>query len=265
MCLLVIAHYAHPHYPLILAANRDEFYDRPTQEAGFWSEHPDLLAGRDLRSGGTWLGMTRGGRLAAVTNYRDPSSVRNSAPSRGRLVTDFLVGNETPEAYLQTLSPGLAAYSGFNLVLSDGSDLWWASNRGGEARCLGAGIFAVCNHLLDTPWPKVIRAKRGFERILSEEVPSVDAMWETLADRGVPADTDLPDTGVGLTWERVLAPIFVASPSYGTRSSTLILMALDGEVRFLERTYDPEGGSPPKTQGFRFEVTVPPFLPHTRK
>ncbi len=159
MCLIVFAWRQHPDFPLIVAANRDEFYERPTLAADFWADHPEVLGGRDLKEMGTWLGITRKGRFAALTNYRDPLHVRADAPSRGWLVRDFLTGERGAEDYLARLRDRGAAYNGFSLILGDAAGLYYYSNRGEEGpAALAPGVYGLSNHLLDTPWPKVRRA-----------------------------------------------------------------------------------------------------------
>ena len=254
MCLILAAVDAHPAYRLIIAANRDEFYDRPTLPAAFWKEPPGLLAGRDLRGGGTWMGITREGRMAAITNYRDPASNRKSAPSRGRLVTGFLAGEDEPGIYIARLMPEAARYNGFNLLAGDRKDLYWYSNRGEGIRRLGPGIHGLSNRLLDTPWPKVTRAKKMFRHVLSAgDDVDPEALFRLLEDRMRPADKDLPDTGMGLELERILSPIFITSPAYGTRSSSILLMDREGDVTFLERTFDRDPDHP-STRDFRFRI-----------
>ena len=239
MCLILLAHQAHPSYRLVLAANRDEHFDRPTAAAAFWREAPEVLAGRDLRAGGTWLGITRTGRLAAVTNYRDPSSWLDDAPSRGELVSGFLLGKAHPESYARRLEEQADEYNGFNLILSDGEELYWYSNRAGGIRALEPGIYGLSNHLLDTPWPKVTGGKAALRRLLAQSgIPSSEDLLTLLSDRSRPDDAGLPDTGVGPEWERLLSPLFVASPDYGTRSSTILTVDDRERVHFLERTFD---------------------------
>ncbi|MFO7601072.1 MAG: NRDE family protein [Candidatus Desulfacyla sp.] len=239
MCLLLLALEAHPAYKLIIAANRDEFYERPTAPAGFWDERPHILAGRDLRAGGTWFGITRKGRIGAITNYRDPAALKSAAPSRGRLVTDFLTGDEEPEAYLTRLSVSAGDYNGFNLVVGVKDRLCWYSNRGHGIRRILPGVHGLSNHLLNTPWPKISRAKAALKDILSNDpVLSPEPLLGMLLDRSIPGDDTLPDTGVGIELERILSPIFIASPGYGTRSSTILLIDRQDRVTFLERTHN---------------------------
>jgi uncharacterized protein with NRDE domain len=243
MCLLFIAHNAHPHYRLVIAANRDEFYDRPTKPAAFWEETPDLLAGRDLKAGGTWLGITRTGKIAAITNYRQPHLEKGQAPSRGKLVSNFLEGNKDVDAYLDYLTMNGNRYNGHNLILGDNKRLCWYSNRGGQNHNLSPGLYGLSNHLLDTPWPKVIRVKEAMERLLSErDVLDSEEIFSILRDRRLADDTSLPDTGIGFERERVLSPIFIVSPGYGTRSSTIVSIDREDRVIFMERTYNEDPG-----------------------
>ena len=240
MCLLLLALESHPVYKLVIAANRDEFYDRPTAPASFWDDRPDLLAGKDLRAGGTWFGITKNGRVAAITNYRDPVSIKSNAPSRGELTSDFLTGKEDPKEYLDRLDLKAGAYNGFNLIVGNKDQICWYSNRGKGTRSLIPGIYGVSNHLLDTPWPKVSRGKASLENILlNNPITSPEALFDILLDRSIPDDDNLPDTGVGLEWERLLSPIFISSPSYGTRSSAILLIDQNNHVTFMEKTHAP--------------------------
>jgi uncharacterized protein with NRDE domain len=238
MCVILLAYKSHPVYALVLAANRDEFYERPTARADYWEDVPGLLAGRDLERGGTWLGVTQAGRLAAVTNFREPGQRIADAPSRGLLVSDFLRSVEKPEAYLERLCLSAGRYNGFNLIAADAQRLCYYSNRAGAPRNLVPGIYGVSNHLLDTPWPKVARGKQALAEILAAtDAPQPDDIFRLLADRSCADDSCLPETGVGLELERVLSPLFIATPVYGTRSSTVVLLDREGRMTFIERTF----------------------------
>lgn len=240
MCIILLAHQAHLEYPLILAANRDEFYERPTAQANFWTDAPDTLAGRDLERGGTWLGVTRTGRISAVTNYREPVAKKQGAPSRGALVTDFLSGDEEPDQYLSELSRHASIYNGFNLIVGTARKLSYFSNRADEPQEIGPGVHGVSNHLLDTPWPKVERGREALSRIIAREGKlSIEDIFKVLADDARAGDDALPETGVGLDLERVLSPLFIATALYGTRSSTVVLFNRHQEVTFIERTFSP--------------------------
>jgi len=240
VCLILLAIDAHPRYPLVVAANRDEFYDRPTRQAEFWDDAPDVLAGRDLREGGTWMGVTRGGRFCALTNVRNPADHRPGAPSRGRLVSEYLKGREGPVDYLASVMRDGVAYNGFNLLVGRGDEVYWFSNRDGKPLRLESGVHGLSNGLLNTAWSKVVHGKAGLEGLLSSEPgPSVAGLLDLLADRNPAADDGLPRTGVSMEWERLLSPIFISSPTYGTRSSTVLLLEREGRMVFVERTHDP--------------------------
>jgi uncharacterized protein with NRDE domain len=239
VCLLVLGLRAHPLYRLVVAANRDEFLDRPAEAARFWPGGEGLLAGRDARAGGTWIGVTRAGRFAALTNVRDPRSFDPSAPSRGALVVRFLSDSDVPLSHLRKVADEPARRNGFNLLAGAGGRLAWHSNAGGAPREVAPGVHAVSNALLDTPWPKTTRSAARLGTIL-ERGSRVDPeeLFALLADRTPAADSELPDTGVGLATERVLSPPFIAAPGYGTRSSTLLLAGRGGRASFLERRFD---------------------------
>jgi uncharacterized protein with NRDE domain len=238
MCIILLAHQAHPEFPLILAANRDEFYERPTERAHFWADAAGTLAGRDKEHGGTWLGVTWSGRIAAITNYREPGEKITGAPSRGLLVTDFLAGGEGPDDYLSKLVSRASRYNGFNLIVGAGSRLYYFSNRGGEPREILAGVHGLSNHLLDTPWPKVERGQKALAAVMGRggNLP-VEDIFKVLADEQRAGDEVLPQTGVGLELERMLSPLFITSPVYGTRSSTVVIFTRRREVIFIERTH----------------------------
>ncbi|RJP84218.1 MAG: NRDE family protein [Desulfobacteraceae bacterium] len=270
MCLIVIAIQSHPDYPLVIAANRDEFYHRPTAPLSFWEDSPDLLAGRDLQGHGTWLGVTTGGRLAAITNFRDPKAIDPRAISRGLLVSNFLASDISPEAYLKTIAHSRETYSGFNLVAGNilnlnrdlkqrlSPELWWYSNKKkNDILPVNPGIHAISNHLIDTPWPKTRKATDGIRKILASRKPvDPEHIFNLLADTRRPQDTELPDTGVGLEWERLLSPVFVISPAYGTRSSAVILVDRSGRLTFFERTFS-SGVQPPDAGTTReFEIRL---------
>lgn len=237
MCLILLAWQAHPDYPLVVAANRDEFHARPAAAAAAWPDAPSVLAGRDLEAGGTWLGITRSGRFAAVTNVREPGSPQGAC-SRGWLTRDFLVGDTDPAGFAAQIDP--AAYSGFNLLVADRKTLAYRSNRNGTGKMLGAGIYGLSNHLLDTPWPKLEAAKEGFRSALPH-LPDEKRFLDLLADKEIVPDERLPATGVSLEWERRLSAIFVRSPQYGTRASTLVFFRRDGSGALIERGFDAEG------------------------
>ncbi len=237
MCLILIAWQAHPDYPLVVAANRDEFFARPSAAAAFWPDAPQVLAGRDLEAGGTWLGVSREQRFAALTNYREGRQAAADARSRGALVADFLTGAASPSAYLAQVAAHAADYNGFNLFVADGQRLAYYANRGERPpRFLSPGIYGLSNHLLDTPWPKLATAKASFAGALAE-LPTQAAFFDLLADQEIVADSHLPETGVPLAWERILSAVFVRSEDYGTRASTLLVRHRDGLTTLIERSF----------------------------
>ena len=260
MCLIVFAKDAHPDYPLVFAANRDEFYARPTAAAHFWEEAPDVLAGRDERAGGTWMGITERGRWAAVTNVRTPEEIdtpKPAAPSRGALVANYLKGEDELAAYMEGIVP--ARYNGFNLLAGTPERLLYLSNYGAGgvqeagAQEVAAGIHGLSNAHLDTPWPKVERMKKRFAASLSESAVEPAALLDLLRDPEPAPDAALPDTGVEQEWERVLSAPFIISPAYGTRASTVLLIHRSGRVTFAERTFG-TGGAELSEEQFSFEV-----------
>lgn len=243
MCLIIFALDTHPSYKLIVAANRDEFYDRPAAPADFWKDYPDLLAGRDLKEKGTWLGVTRQGKFAAITNYRDPASFMFDAQSRGKLVKDFLCGKKSAEKFTKKISADDAKYNGYNLILQDNDGFYYYSNRGGETQKITPGIHGLSNHLLNTPWPKVKLGKKLMREALNNKGAALeDGLFALLADRRFPPPDKLPATGVGKDWEKVLSPIFIKSPHYGTRSSTVLLIGKNRRVTFIEKVFNGEKG-----------------------
>lgn len=240
MCTVLFSYGQLKEWPLIFLANRDEFYDRPTKSAARWEDHPEIVAGRDLVGGGTWLGITDSGRIAAVTNYRDPLQEKGTR-SRGLLVTDYLLSDYTPEGHLASVSDHAGEFTGFNLLAgwfkSGSTELSYFSNRSEGIARLEPGLYGLSNHLLDTPWPKVERGKRLLEKALRSGSPDIEELFGILADR-TPADDDsLPDTGVGHEIEKLLSSIFIESPVYGTRSSTVVMIDGDGRMDLQEKVY----------------------------
>ncbi len=240
MCLIVFAWQVHRDYPLVVAANRDEFLDRPATPAHWWPELPDVLAGRDLEAGGTWMGLARGGRFAALTNYRDPSRHRSGVPSRGALVRDALTGAADTLSTLQAIAADSSRYAGFNLLVSDGATLGIHESTTGAVRLLEPGVYGLSNHLLDSPWPKLVRTRERLAGLLPR-LPDDDAVLDLLRDPSPAPDPHLPDTGISLEWERWLSPAFIRAPRYGTRCSSLVLRHVSGRIRFREWTWDTHG------------------------
>jgi uncharacterized protein with NRDE domain len=237
MCLILFAHQYHPDFRLVLAANRDEYFLRETASIAFWQDAPHVLAGRDLEKGGTWLGVTRNGRFAAVTNFRDAGNPRRNRLSRGHLVSEYLRGSSSPLLYLNELRITADRYDGFNLLLSDTESLFYFSNRENIIKALEPGVYGLSNHLLDTPWPKVARGKEKLEAHLNGNAINPHSLLDLLNDRHRPDDEELPDTGVSLDWERVLSPIFISSKDYGTRSSTVLLIGNGTGISMTEKGY----------------------------
>jgi uncharacterized protein with NRDE domain len=252
MCLILLAWRVHPQFPCVLAANRDEFHDRATAPADWWPGAARILAGRDLHAGGTWLGVTRRGQFAALTNFRDGGARRAEAPSRGMLVSELLEsGRSVPESlsYLRSAGP---RYNPFNILFSDGRRLGIYESVLGEGRELGPGVFGLSNHLLDTPWPKVQNAKTALTAALADP-RDTDAILHLLRDDRPASDGDLPGTGATLEWERLLSSAFVRAPDYGTRCSTLLRIGERGDAVFQEWSWD-RRGEPSGTRCFEFAV-----------
>ena len=242
MCLIAFAWRSHPRYRLVVAANRDEYFGRPAAQAGFWDDHPNVLAGRDLEAGGTWLGITLDGRFAALTNYRNPADKKSGAPSRGLLVSDFLTGKTAPMEYLQGVEQHAVNYNGFSLLVGDPASLGFLSNRGGHPTRVAPGVHGLSNHLLDTPWPKVEKGKSGLAALLDGPFDA-KAVFGLLEDTDRASSSELPSTGVSLELEERLSAIrILAVGGYGTRCSTVLSFSEDGRIEFHERSYSEDGG-----------------------
>lgn len=238
MCLIFLSIQDHPRYKLIIAANRDEFHRRKTAAADFWADAPKVLAGRDLEANGTWLGISKTGRISILTNYRDPKNIDLAAPSRGHLVSDFLQRNLTGEQYLSDVEGDGKKYNGYNLLAGTFDELWYYSNYAQGIQRIPAGFHGLSNHLLNTPWPKVERGKKLLLPILQQPVLTPAVLFEFLYDEHRASDDQLPDTGIGLERERVLSSMFIKSPDYGSRCSTVVLIDKQNHVQFSERVYD---------------------------
>jgi uncharacterized protein with NRDE domain len=242
MCLILFAWQTHPRYPLVVAANRDEFHERATAAADYWKESPNLLAGRDLQAGGTWLGITRQGRFAAITNYREP---QNNEPlpkkSRGHLIRDYLLDAQTPNAFAGLLQEQGDEFSGFNALLGSPETLVYVSNRRETVLEIEAGSHGLSNHLLDTDWPKVHLGRIRLNALLEEDKVEPEALFELLADRNIVPGSEPPGFELKLAPELITRMTFIVSPEYGTRSSTVLLMDHDGLVTFAERQFDAAG------------------------
>lgn len=250
MCLILLAIEQHPDYPLIIAANRDEYYARPTSTLAWWDAPPEILAGRDMEGGGSWFGLTRDGHLAAVTNYREGGTNLPRSRSRGLLVLDYLAQPDLQWARLLTRNG--PNYNGFNLLYGCWNNLKWRSNRQSEGETLQPGTYGLCNHLLDTPWPKVTRGKQMLAVALTKAAPEIEEFFHILEDRQTAPLELLPDTGIGLEWEERLSSIFIHTEHYGTRASTLLLVDRSGEAQMIERSFDVSGQTGEQAFKLRF-------------
>lgn len=256
MCIAYLAIAAHPDWPLFLAANRDEFHNRPCLPAAPWAEHPDVIAGIDCQAKGSWLGVTRQGRYALITNYRDPASLLSNAPSRGQLVSQYLIGHESPQAYAHRVHAEGALYNGFNLIMGDRNQAFYTGNRYGqdEPVQLTPGRYILSNHLLNTRWPKAERLRQALDAFPLERLEqSLTAVFEILKDNTPAQDHDLPSTGLSLERERLLSSPFIVSPEYGTRCSSIIALHASGRAIFSEISYD-ASGAPTQRHDWPFVV-----------
>jgi uncharacterized protein with NRDE domain len=238
MCLIFLSLNQHPTYKLIVVANRDEFYNRQTAPAGFWIDHPEILGGRDLEAGGTWMAVNRKGKISMITNYRDLSNINPNAPSRGFLVSDFLIQDNSGEKYLKEVELKAKEYNGFNLIVGDADSFWYLSNYKKGVERIPDGFHGLSNHLLDTEWPKVKRGSEMLKPMLVKEKIDPQQLFELMYDDLVAADNLLPQTGLPLERERALSSMFIKSPNYGSRCSTVVLIDNDNNVSFTERVYD---------------------------
>jgi len=241
MCLVVVGWRQHADFSLIVAGNRDEFHSRPTREAHWWPDHPDIVGGRDLQAAGTWLAMHRNGRFATVTNYRDAMPPSPTLRSRGHLVSDFLLGSNEPLAYLNSIDD--SAYAGFNLLLSDGETLAWHSNRGNSARVLPPGIYGLSNALLDSPWHKVERSKASMMRLLDDNQVNETELLRLLNDRNKAPTNDVVSDELPFKKAHAISAPFIVLPDYGTRSSSVVIRSADGAWHFHERRFNANGRS----------------------
>lgn len=254
MCLIVFGYKSHPKYDLVFAANRDEFHQRPTRAARFWDRYPHVLAGKDLQAGGTWMGVAKNGSFAALTNYRDPEIQKENPPSRGHLVLDYLKESTSPEYYLHKVDKEADAYNGFSLLVGTVQNLMYYSNRQQTQIEVKPGIHGLSNHLLDTPWPKVERAKEKLADIMNATDLSEEALFELLADEQKPPENRLPDTGIPRHLEKKVSPIFIKSEDYGTRCSTILLIDKNGEVSFTEKRFKAGTKQTKESNRYRFSI-----------
>jgi uncharacterized protein with NRDE domain len=239
MCLLVFAVRAHPRLPLIVAGNRDEFHARPTQAAHWWPDKPDIVGGRDLQAGGTWLAVTRDGRFAAVTNHRDAHRESAGLRSRGHLITGFLDSTGAAADYVESVDG--SAYAGFNLLVSDGRSAAYLSNRGGGLRELQPGIYGLSTATLDEPWTKVTRTRSGLAELIERDNVNESSLMRLLGDREKASADEVETNGLSFAMAHALTAPFIVHPEYGTRCSTVMTIDDAGKVRFLERRFQPDG------------------------
>lgn len=253
MCLINFQFQEHPNYKLIVAANRDEFYKRPTALASFWEDKPNILAGRDLLQLGTWLGITKQGRFAALTNYRDPAHMTNDKKSRGEIITNYLIDDMLPTDYLEYLNTKKTKYNGFNLIIGDANQLFYYNNIEGTIFEIPRGTHSLSNHFLNTPWPKVTRGTNMLnDYVMKNEKVNPDKLFEILSNAELADDVSLPNTGVGIDLERQLSPLFIKTNEYGTRCSTVIMIDNENNVTFVERTF--ENGQFKKDRHYNFQI-----------
>lgn len=238
MCIIFVAIKQHPDYPLIIAANRDEFYNRPTQVSHWWQQSPAILAGKDLKAGGSWMGISREGDIAALTNIRNPLRDIQNARSRGELIPHYLNRTSDDATFAQSLKATSQQYNGYNLLFGHLSSLQVYNNHTDTLTPLHAGFHGLSNHALNTPWPKVTRGVAGLKAYISSNKKiSQDALLLLLQDETPAPDNALPDTGVPVDWEKRLSSIFIRSAEYGTRSSTLLLINQDNDATWVEQSY----------------------------
>lgn len=240
MCLILFALHQHQDYPLIVIANRDEYYARPTQSAHWWSDAPDIFAGRDLEASGTWMGVNKKGRFAAVTNVREPGAYAPARLSRGILTRDFLSDHASAEIYLKSIESVADDYAGFNLLVGDSTGLYFYSNRNPGIRCIPPGIYGVSNGLFDEAWPKLVFGKQALTTALKTSVKN-DSLMKILTDRVTAEDERLPQTGVPVDIERMLSSRFIHSNDYGTRACSIVKFNRRGQIIFVEHNYDYAG------------------------
>ncbi len=253
MCLIFISFQHHPKYKLAVAANRDEFYHRKTAAANYWSDYPQILAGRDLEAAGTWLGISTSGKISMLTNYRDLKNINPNAPSRGQLVSDYLKSSMTAEAYMQSIESEGKKYNGFNLIVGNPEEFWYYSNYRNGIMKLVPGFYGISNHLLESPWPKVLIGKQKIAPAFQSNDVDPERIFEILYDDQVADDDQLPNTGLPLERERALSSMFIKTPNYGSRCSTVVLVERSNKVLFAERVYDLETFNY-NTNTFRFSI-----------
>jgi uncharacterized protein with NRDE domain len=240
MCLILFALQQHEDYPLVVIANRDEYYARPTQAAQWWPDMPDIFAGRDLEAQGTWMGVNKNGRFAAVTNVREPGNVSPARLSRGNLTRDYLASNDPAETFLESVESTAGDYAGFNLIVGDSSGLFFYSNRHPGIRCILPGIYGVSNGLFDEAWPKLVSGKQALAASLKTSLEN-NVLMQILTDNNTAEDEHLPETGVPLNIERMLSSRFIRSNDYGTRACGIVKFTSQKQIIFVEHNYNHSG------------------------
>ena len=251
MCILAFA-WKTGSEKLILAANRDEFFSRPTKAASFWDDG-NTLGGIDLKHGGSWLAVNRRGRLAAITNYRDPANIKAEAPSRGSIVKEFVTGTLSPKEFVNRRLTDAFTFNGFNLLMMDRDNFVYFSNVDRSLKPLDPGVYALSNRLLDTRWPKTLKVKKGLQTLIHRNSVNHESLLQLLIDRNTAPDDELPDTGVPIELERSLSPVFISMDGYGTRCSTIITVSNNEKMRFTEVSYDTKG-EPAQRKEFAFSI-----------
>lgn len=254
MCLIVFSYKNHPRYPFILAANRDELYNRPTRKAGFWKEESSILGGKDLKGGGTWLGVSKDGKIAALTNYRNIKTIKDDAPTRGHIVRDFLSADLSPKSFLEALSEDSSRYNGFNLIAGTTEQLYYFNNQNKEIHEISPGNHVISNAFLNTPWPKTDTALQQFEEVIKQSEPKEEDFFQVLGNTTRFPYEKLPETGLPEEMEKAVSSVFIKTPGYGTRCSTLLLVDKNRELEFIERSYLPGTNEPDETVCYSFAL-----------
>lgn len=239
MCLVVLAWRAHPRWPLVIAANRDEFHQRPAEPLHWWPDDPRILAGRDLEAGGTWLAASRHGRFATVTNYRESVKAQKGERSRGALVTDFVTADSTPLAFTRSIEQ--ERYAGFSVLVATPASVAYVSNRGDAPRTLTTGVYGLSNASLDTPWPKVVKSRQRLQSLLEGDDVTADSLFALLADRDPAEEIGTPARDLPAPTARAVSAPFVVTPEFGTRCSTILILGANGDIQVSERRFDAEG------------------------
>ena len=246
MCLITFAYHCHPDYPLIVLANRDEFYARPSDLLAYWEDEPSVLAGRDKQLSGTWLGLNKAGLFTAVTNYRDGTNTASDRRSRGDLTRNFLCAKKTASCYIEELAPHQHQFGDYNLLLGDSTGLYYCSNRAPNSQKLSPGIYGLSNALLNTPWPKLEYVKAKLAEVLNNtelntKTLPIDTLLTIMSDRAEAPLEERPDTGISAAWEKLLSSAFIQTENYGTRATTLILQKTNGDTQIIEQSFDANG------------------------